>query len=204
MASIRRRDTIQGITKNALQRLARKAGAKRVSGMLYEELRGVLKVYLDNLVSGAMVSMDYMGRKSLHQVDVAVALKQAGRSYGGVTSKKCSVKSKRESKSGSTKAPRRFRPGTQSVREIKYYQKHSDCLILPQSVFKRLIKEIAEDYRDGGARVSKEAALALQVACEDYLVGLLQDAVQTAVLRKSMTIEPKDIQAVRRIRKERA
>lgn len=198
-----RRDTIQGITKPALQRLARKAGAKRVSGMLYEELRGVLKVYLDNLVQAAVVSMTHDDRKSLHKKDAELALKKAGKAYGGLTSKRCSVKGKRESKKGSSKGPRRFRPGTQALREIKYYQKHSDCLVLPQSVFKRLVKELALDWVDS-IRVGAEAALALQVACEVYLVNLLGDAVDVAVSRGSQTITPGDVQVVRKIRKERA
>ena len=38
------RDNIQGITKPAIRRLARRGGVKRISGRIYEETRGVLKV----------------------------------------------------------------------------------------------------------------------------------------------------------------
>ncbi len=38
------RDNIQGITKPAMRRLARRGGVKRISGLIYEETRGVLKV----------------------------------------------------------------------------------------------------------------------------------------------------------------
>ena len=38
------RDSIQGITKPAIRRLARRGGVKRISGLIYEETRGVLKV----------------------------------------------------------------------------------------------------------------------------------------------------------------
>ena len=34
----------QGITKPAIRRLARRGGVKRISGLIYEETRGVLKV----------------------------------------------------------------------------------------------------------------------------------------------------------------
>ena len=37
------RDNIQGITKPAIRRLARRGGVKRISGLIYEETRGVLK-----------------------------------------------------------------------------------------------------------------------------------------------------------------
>ena len=40
------RDNIQGITKPAIRRLARRGGVKRISGLIYEETRGVLKVHL--------------------------------------------------------------------------------------------------------------------------------------------------------------
>ena len=35
---------MQGITKPAIRRLARRGGVKRISGLIYEETRGVLKV----------------------------------------------------------------------------------------------------------------------------------------------------------------
>ncbi len=38
------RDNIQGITKPAIRCLARRGGVKRISGLIYEETRGVLKV----------------------------------------------------------------------------------------------------------------------------------------------------------------
>ncbi|KAK7925276.1 hypothetical protein WMY93_007586 [Mugilogobius chulae] len=37
------RDNIQGITKPAIRRLARRGGVKRISGLIYEETRGVLR-----------------------------------------------------------------------------------------------------------------------------------------------------------------
>ena len=39
------RDNIQGITKPAIRRLARRGGVKRISGLIYEETRSVLKVF---------------------------------------------------------------------------------------------------------------------------------------------------------------
>merc|ERR1712107_899393 len=38
------RDNIQGITKPAIRRLARRGGVKRISGLIYEEVRAVLRV----------------------------------------------------------------------------------------------------------------------------------------------------------------
>ena len=60
------RDNIQGITKPAIRRLARRGGVKRISGLIYEETRGVLKVFLENVI--AMPSpTPSMPRESLPQ-----------------------------------------------------------------------------------------------------------------------------------------
>jgi hypothetical protein len=44
------RDNIQGITKPAIRRLARRGGVKRISGLIYEETRTVLKTFLENVI----------------------------------------------------------------------------------------------------------------------------------------------------------
>ena len=40
------RDNIQGITKPAIRRLARRGGVKRISGLVYAETRSVLRIFL--------------------------------------------------------------------------------------------------------------------------------------------------------------
>jgi hypothetical protein len=45
------RDNIQGITKPAIRRLARRGGVKRISGLIYEETRAVLKNFLEGVRS---------------------------------------------------------------------------------------------------------------------------------------------------------
>ena len=47
------RDNIQGITKPAIHRLARRGGVKHISGLIYKETRGVLKVFLENVICDA-------------------------------------------------------------------------------------------------------------------------------------------------------
>ncbi|XP_004413721.1 PREDICTED: histone H4-like, partial [Odobenus rosmarus divergens] len=38
----------------AIRRLARRGGVKRISGLIYEETRGVLKVFLENVIRDAV------------------------------------------------------------------------------------------------------------------------------------------------------
>ena len=51
-----------GITKPAIRRLARRGGVKRISGLIYEETRGVLKVFLENVIRDAVT---YTGKHPL-------------------------------------------------------------------------------------------------------------------------------------------
>ncbi|XP_035853680.1 histone H4-like [Sander lucioperca] len=44
------RDNTQGITKPAIGRLASRGRVKHISGLIYEEIRGVLKVFLENMI----------------------------------------------------------------------------------------------------------------------------------------------------------
>ena len=99
------------------------------------------------------------------------------------------------------KKPHRYRPGTVSLREIRKYQKSTELLIrkLP---FQRLVREIAQDFQKD-FRFQSLAVLALQEACEAYLVGLFEDTNLCAIHAKRVTIMPKDIQLARRIRGER-
>ncbi|XP_057160765.1 uncharacterized protein LOC113264214 [Ursus arctos] len=312
------RDNIQGITKPAIRRLARRGGVKRISGLIYEETRGVLKVFLENVIRDAVTYTEHAKRKTVTAMDVVYALKRQGRTLYGfgacpkvpkppvtgldtyspvesmllktvlkaelsyhVLSKRpkreaenascpwrieprtnlcvgrgrrlrsnqdtgvaintgppalfsCSVgcslrcamartkqtarkstggkaprkqlatKAARKSApaTGGVKKPHRYRPGTVALREIRRYQKSTELLIrkLP---FQRLVREIAQDFKTD-LRFQSSAVMALQEACEAYLVGLFEDTNLCAIHAKRVTIMPKDIQLARRIRGERA
>ncbi|CAG8469728.1 1493_t:CDS:2 [Diversispora eburnea] len=64
------RDNIQGITKPAIRRLARRGGVKRISGLIYEETRGVLKVFLENVIRDAVTYTEHAKRKTVTSLDV--------------------------------------------------------------------------------------------------------------------------------------
>ena len=77
------RDNIQGITKPAIRRLARRGGVKRISGAIYEETRGVLKVFLENVIRDAVTYTEHARRKTVTAMDVVYALKRQGRTLYG-------------------------------------------------------------------------------------------------------------------------
>jgi histone H3/H4 len=92
--------------------------------------------------------------------------------------------------------------GTVALREIRRYQKSTELLIrkLP---FQRLVREIAQDFKND-LRFQSSAINALQEAAEDYLVSLFEDTNLCAIHAKRVTIQSKDIQLARRLRGERS
>ncbi len=209
------RDNIQGVTKGAIQRLAHVAGVKRVSGLVYEEIRGVLKVYLEKVLKSAILYTEHSRRRTVSVEDVEAALNRHTK-MGGVIRGKPKAKpcqkygfsfGMQHAHSGPTsggvkRAPHRYLPGTVAIRKIRFYQKQAGCLHIGMLPFERLVSEIGQDYKTD-LRFSKEALTLLQYAAEHYLVGLLKDTNLNAIHAKREKIEPKDIQLARRIRGER-
>ena len=98
------------------------------------------------------------------------------------------------------KRAHRYRPGTVALKEIRRYQKSTELLIrtLP---FQRLVREVASEFMMD-VRFQSHAIMALQEACEAYLVGIFEDTNLCALHAKRVTIMPKDIQLAKRIRGE--
>lgn len=224
------RDNIQGITKGAITRLARKAGIKRLSGLLYEEIRGVLKVHLEEVVRVAVVFAENRRAKRVTGEDVRNAYQYLGHPMVETDFKKVMRREiaqspglyKRPVKEGLGSAysscgakpytgprkqspgrkPVRYKPGTQSLREIRFYQKQSSCFSIAAAAFQRLVREIAQDYTDD-IQFSEEALHLLQLATENYLIDLLEDANLQSLHAGRVSVRPSDIQIARRVRNER-
>lgn len=52
------------LTQSALNRLARKAGLKSMSGRMYAELRGLLIMALEHVLPNIRIYADHAGRKT--------------------------------------------------------------------------------------------------------------------------------------------
>ena len=76
-------DHILGITKRAIRSLARRGGVKRISGLIYDETRSVLKTFLDGVVRDAVTYTEHAKRKTVTAMDVVYALKRQGRTLYG-------------------------------------------------------------------------------------------------------------------------
>merc|ERR1711964_706288 len=77
------RETIQGVTKPAIRRLARRGGVKRISALIYDETRTVLKSFLESVIRDSVTYTEHARRKTVTALDVVYALKRQGRTLYG-------------------------------------------------------------------------------------------------------------------------
>lgn len=77
------RDNIQGITKPAIRRLARRGGVKRISGLVYDEARKTLKDFINRVLKDVIIYTEHSRRKTITSMDVIHALKRQGRALFG-------------------------------------------------------------------------------------------------------------------------
>lgn len=81
------RDNIQGVTKPAIRRLARRGGVKRISALIYEHTRIVLRGFLHKVIRDSYTYTEYAKRKTVTVLDVVYALKRNGRTLYGFGTK---------------------------------------------------------------------------------------------------------------------
>ena len=70
------RTNIEGITKPAIRRLARRGGVKRISTFIYDDTRAVLKNFLESVVKDSVTYSEHAKRKTITALDVVYALKR--------------------------------------------------------------------------------------------------------------------------------
>ena len=73
----------RGITKGSVRRLARRAGIRRMSGLLTEEVRGVLKSFVEKLIADSVSYTEYARKRTVTTSAVVAALKKRGRMLYG-------------------------------------------------------------------------------------------------------------------------
>lgn len=189
-------DVYSGITKPVLMRMAHRAGVKNINGLVYEELRGILGIYLEEQLNRTITIAQHNDKKILKVDDLVTGSKVASiLNYDASNSKLVGG----SSDSNNVKTKRRNKPGTVALRDIKKQQKKID-LIIPKEPFKRLVIDISKNIKFFNIKFSKEFLDGLQILTEDYLIVLLQDTDLVAIHAGRQTITPKDLQLVREIR----
>jgi histone H4 len=187
------RDNIQGITKPAIARLAHRAGIKRISYFVYEEVRGVILVTLSSILKNIIALAGHEDAKTLKVKNLldALAVKGIHLAAGAPEDGKNYLHCKPLSKDDRSANKEDF-----IFDEIKHQQKNSNCLIIPRLNFSRLTREIIQDYKED-VRISKQFLTLLQLVLEQQLTTILQMSNVAAIHAGRQAVNPKDISLVR-------
>ena len=99
---------------------------------------------------------------------------------------------------GAIKKPHRYYPGTVVLCQIRKYQKSTELLCQKLCVA-RLIREVTQDFKMN-LHFQATALLAIQETMEAWLVCLMEDMNLCAIHAKRVTIQPRDLSLVHKIR----
>jgi len=169
----RRRDTIQGITKGSLSRLIHDNDLyknTRLNGLVYEEIRAMLKNHLQDILRVVVLFTQENQKKTVMTKHVYPSLYDIPSSLKKDT-KSCTKKNKKE--------------------EEEY------CFYFAKKSFQNLIRELTYDL-DMKLRYSDNALILLQMNEEHYLVSVIKNAMYNMHNGKRTTLLSKDLQAANR------
>lgn len=113
--------------------------------------------------------------------------------------KKPRKKKKVDQPVSSGKKPHRFRPGTVAIRDIRRFQKMSNCLIFAKHPFEQHARKIISSYNPS-MKISKNVFIILQYYIERYIIQLLRDANSAAVHCNRVKLMPTDINFICNLR----
>ena len=177
------------ISTNVISRIARRGGVLRISEPVYEEIRKIISGLIENITSKALIYTSHVGRRTINLSDALSALDIK---ISPVKNKSCPLyKAKKHKKF-------KIKPNVRALREIRFYQKNSDCLLIPKTVFRRLTREEMNNHR-AYSRISPKALLIFQSYIENKITKLFQTANLLAVTSERLSVQLKDIGRARRI-----
>ena len=169
------RHNIHGITKPAIQRLAFLGGCKRLSGLIYEETRGILKTFLENLLFEVVTETEHARRKTCSLEDLKQVITRRGQKlYGNEDNY----------------------PICKTFEEIR---KHNGvCVVIAKLPFTRVVREISQDFKTD-LHFTKSFLENIQYYTEKYLIGLFHMANDLAInIGKKVGITVTDLQYVKK------
>ena len=99
---------------------------------------------------------------------------------------------------GAIKKPHRYFPGMVAIHQIRRYQKSTE-LLCKRLCVARLVREVMQDF-SMNLHFQATALLAIQEVMGAWLVRLMEDMNLCAIHAKWVTIQPRDLKLVCRIR----
>lgn len=71
------RGNIQGLTNPAIRRICRQAGISRINGLLYDEIKGITKMRMEEILVAALTFTEADRRLTVSSTDVLNGIKSA-------------------------------------------------------------------------------------------------------------------------------
>merc|ERR1719193_77908 len=81
------RDSLPGIAKSSIRRLARRGGVRRMSGLIYEETNAIMEGFVGKVFEDSIIYCRHSKRKTIKSLDVVYALKRQGKSFYGFSTR---------------------------------------------------------------------------------------------------------------------
>lgn len=97
------------------------------------------------------------------------------------------------------KKKHRFRPGTVSLREIRRFQKMSNCITFAKFPFEKFVRHVVTNHNGTPMKISKDVFIVLQYFIEQQITSLLRNANFAAIHAGRVKLMPIDINFVRAI-----
>lgn len=196
---------IKGITNNAVHRMARQAGIKSISSESIEEVRNLIKKVLEEIIMVAVAVLQHNRKKKITSKDIKKGIYAVtGRKFVFDDEqniiKNCKHRETVKSVEPSEGKKRKFKPGTVALREIRHYQKASDCVLIAKAPFKRLVYSITIDFIDADRfKYSKPALVALQMFIENYFVDFLDSTHIITLYCDRLRVDVSDMKLAEKI-----
>ena len=177
------RDSIYGMTDAAIAKLAYTAGIAELDSNSNEEIRGLIKAKMENVLRKSILYVEYYRKRTIDEYMVAAS----------ISPKMWSIEPKGKSCKSPKKSKSKKRGSVFNVlSQIRFYQKRSDCLLLPILPFKRFAREVSQDFRID-VSFTKNSMIILQYSMENFITNILKKALKNALHAGRTRVEPIDI-----------
>lgn len=150
---------------------------------------------LDPMLGRVLLFVEHEGRKTVTPSDIKRAVESLGLRFftHDDTVGRCAPRKRPGT------ITRRARKGMGALRNIRFYQRQSDCVYFTKTAFVRLVKHRLSLVSTEAWRFNKVALDQLQVFLESHVVRILENANLAAIHAKRETVMPKDVQLAMRI-----
>lgn len=157
----------EDLKKPQIARLIERVGIDRISGLTYEESRGIIRQFLEYFLKKVVIYTDYYRKKTVSVDHVMMSMKS------------------------SLFLIQKNIP-TCSLND----RKPTTCLVFQKAPFQRLIREIASHYKKD-LSFEQEALQLIQYYTEIYMTNVYTEARYILMASKRETLEPRDLQLAR-------